>query len=83
MPGWAGIDLWELNEAFASVVLRFMEGNVDHDNINVMVSNRDGAPIGATAHILGTALDELDAWWSDRASNGIGGGMGTATIERL
>ena len=57
------IDLWELNEAFASVVLRFMEVmNVDHDNINVNGGAiAMGHPLGATgAVILGTALDELE-----------------------
>ena len=83
------IDLWELNEAFASVVLRFMEVmNVDHDNINVNGGAiAMGHPLGATgAMILGTALDELERSGKSTAlvTLCIGGGMGTATIiERL
>ena len=81
--------LWELNEAFASVVLRFMEVmNVDHDNINVNGGAiAMGHPLGATgAMILGTALDELERSGKSTAlvTLCIGGGMGTATIiERL
>ena len=83
------IDLWELNEAFASVVLRFMEVmNVDHENINVNGGAiAMGHPLGATgAMILGTALDELERSGKSTAlvTLCIGGGMGTATIiERL
>ena len=56
------IDLWELNEAFASVVLTFMkELNIPHDKINVNGGAiAMGHPLGATgAMILGTVLDEL------------------------
>ena len=83
------IDLWELNEAFAAVVLRFMQAlDIDHDEINVCGGAiAMGHPLGATgAMILGTVLDELE-----RAGQGtalatlcVGAGMGTATIiERL
>lgn len=83
------IELWELNEAFASVVLRFMEVmNVEHDNINVNGGAiAMGHPLGATgAMILGTALDELERSGKSTAlvTLCIGGGMGTATIiERV
>ena len=83
------IDIWELNEAFASVVLRFMQAlDIDHDDINVCGGAiAMGHPLGATgAMILGTVLDELE-----RSGKGtalatlcVGGGMGTATIiERV
>jgi len=83
------IDLYELNEAFAAVVLRFMQAlDVDHDKMNVCGGAiAMGHPLGATgAMILGTALDELER--SDKttalATLCIGGGMGTATvIERV
>ena len=61
--GKSDIDLWELNEAFASVVLRFMEAmNIDHGDINVNGGAiAMGHPLGATgAMILGTVLDELE-----------------------
>jgi len=83
------IDVWELNEAFASVVLRFMEAlNIDHSDINVnggaIVM---GHPLGATgAMILGTVLDELERSGKETAlaTLCIGAGMGTATIiERV
>lgn len=57
------IDLWELNEAFAAVVLRFMDAmNVDHSVMNVNGGAiAMGHPLGATgAMILGTVLDELE-----------------------
>jgi acetyl-CoA C-acetyltransferase len=57
------IDLFELNEAFASVVLRFMKVlNIPHDKINVNGGAiAMGHPLGATgAMILGTVLDELE-----------------------
>ena len=57
------IDLFELNEAFASVVLRYMQAfNIDHDKINVNGGAiAMGHPLGATgAMILGTVLDELE-----------------------
>ena len=57
------IDLWELNEAFASVVLRYMQAlDIPHDKINVNGGAiAMGHPLGATgAMILGTVLDELE-----------------------
>lgn len=83
------IDLWELNEAFAAVVLRFMDAmNVDHGDINVNGGAiAMGHPLGATgAMILGTALDELERSGKSTALSTlcIGGGMGIATIiERV
>jgi acetyl-CoA C-acetyltransferase len=83
------IDVWELNEAFASVVLRFMEAmNVDHTDINVNGGAiAMGHPLGATgAMILGTVLDELERSGKSTALTTlcIGAGMGTATIiERV
>jgi acetyl-CoA C-acetyltransferase len=83
------IDLFEINEAFASVVLRFMrEIKVPHDKLNVNGGAIAlGHPLGATgAMILGTALDELER--SNRTTAlitlCIGAGMGTAAIiERV
>ena len=83
------IDLFEVNEAFASVVLRFMQAfDVDHDKVNVNGGAiAMGHPLGATgAIIIGTLLDELE-----RSGKGVGlatlciaSGMGAATIiERL
>ncbi|MEP6341185.1 acetyl-CoA C-acetyltransferase [Parasphingorhabdus sp.] len=83
------IDVWELNEAFAAVVLRFMEAmNVDHGDINVNGGAiAMGHPLGATgAMILGTVLDELERSDKQTALSTlcIGGGMGIATIiERV
>jgi acetyl-CoA C-acetyltransferase len=83
------IDLWELNEAFASVVLRYMQVlNVSHDKINVNGGAiAMGHPLGATgAMILGTVLDELERRDKETAlvTLCIGVGMGTATIiERV
>jgi len=83
------IDLWELNEAFAAVVLRFMEAlNVDHSEINVNGGAiAMGHPLGATgAMVLGTVLDELERSNKSTAlaTLCIGAGMGTATIiERV
>jgi acetyl-CoA C-acetyltransferase len=83
------LDLWELNEAFASVVLRFMDVlNVPHDKINVNGGAiAMGHPLGATgAMVLGILLDEMER---RGAATGlvtlcIGAGMGTATIlERV
>jgi acetyl-CoA C-acetyltransferase len=57
------IDLWELNEAFASVVMRFMDVmDVPHDKINVNGGAiAMGHPLGATgAMLVGTVLDELE-----------------------
>ncbi|GGY45773.1 acetyl-CoA acetyltransferase [Bacterioplanes sanyensis] len=83
------IDLWELNEAFASVVLKFMQDmNIDHSDINVNGGAiAMGHPLGATgAMILGTVLDELERRDQQTAliTLCVGGGMGTATIiERV
>lgn len=83
------IDLFELNEAFASVVLRFIQAfNIDNDKINVNGGAIAlGHPLGATgAMILGTVLDELERTNKSTAlvTLCIGGGMGTATIiERV
>ena len=87
--GKGDIDLWELNEAFAAVVLRFMEAmNIDHSEINVNGGAiAMGHPLGATgAMILGTVLDELERSGKSTALTTlcIGAGMGTATIiERV
>jgi acetyl-CoA C-acetyltransferase len=83
------IDLWELNEAFASVVLRYMQAlNISHEKINVNGGAiAMGHPLGATgAMILGTVLDELERRDKETAlvTLCIGVGMGTATIiERV
>jgi acetyl-CoA C-acetyltransferase len=83
------IDLWELNEAFASVVLRYMQAlNISHDKMNVNGGAiAMGHPLGATgAMILGTVLDELERRDKETAliTLCIGVGMGTATIiERV
>jgi acetyl-CoA C-acetyltransferase len=85
----ADIDLFELNEAFASVVLRYMQGfNIPHDRINVAGGAiAMGHPLGATgAMIFGTVLDELERRNLNTAliTLCIGAGMGTATIiERV
>ncbi|MEM1351837.1 MAG: acetyl-CoA C-acetyltransferase [Pseudomonadota bacterium] len=83
------IDLFEVNEAFSSVVLRFMQAfNADHGKVNVNGGAiAMGHPLGATgAMIVGTLLDELE-----RADKEVGlatlcvaSGMGAATIiERV
>ncbi len=83
------IDLWELNEAFASVVLRFMQSlDIDHSDINVNGGAiAMGHPLGATgAMIFGTMVDELERSGKETAlvTLCIGAGMGTATIiERV
>ena len=83
------IDLWELNEAFASVVLRYMQAlDIPHDKMNVCGGAiAMGHPLGATgAMILGTVLDELERSGKSTAliTLCIGMGMGTATIiERV
>ncbi len=85
----ADIDLYELNEAFASVVLRYMDVlEIPHDKINVNGGAiAMGHPLGATgAMILGTLLDELERrdLESGLATLCVGAGMGTATIiERV
>jgi acetyl-CoA C-acetyltransferase len=83
------IDLFELNEAFASVVLRYMQAfEIDPGKINVNGGAiAMGHPLGATgAMILGTVLDELERRDLSTAlvTLCIGAGMGTATIiERV
>ena len=83
------IDLIEVNEAFASVVLRFMQAfNADPAKVNVNGGAiAMGHPLGATgAMILGTVLDELERRDLNTAlvTLCIGAGMGTATIiERI
>lgn len=79
------IDLFELNEAFASVVLLFMQLlDIPHEKINVNGGAiAMGHPLGATgAMLLGTVLDELERRDLETALVNlcIGGGMGTATI---
>jgi len=83
------IDLFEVNEAFASVVLRFMQA-FDADPARVNVNGGSiamGHPLGATgAMILGTLLDELERSGKSTglATLCIGSGMGAATIiERV
>ena len=83
------IDLFELNEAFASVVLRYLQA-FDLDPAKVNVNGGAialGHPLGATgAMILGTVLDELERRDLSTAlvTLCIGAGMGTATvIERV
>ena len=83
------IDLWEINEAFASVVLRYqrdMELAPDQVNVNGGAIAL-GHPLGATgAVILGTVLDELERRDLSTAlvTLCVGAGMGTATIiERV
>lgn len=83
------IDLFEVNEAFASVVLRFMQKfNLDRDSVNVNGGAiAMGHPLGATgAMILGTAVDELERSGKSTAlvTLCVAGGMGAATIiERV
>ena len=83
------IDLFEVNEAFASVVMRFQrELNVDWDKINVNGGSiAMGHPLGATgAVIVATLLNELEARGLQRgmATLCVGGGIGIATIiERV
>ena len=85
----ADIDIFEVNEAFASVVLRFLQAfNVGADRVNVNGGAiAMGHPLGATgAMILGAALDELERSGKSTAliTLCIGAGMGTATIiERV
>ncbi len=83
------IDLWELNEAFSTVVLTFMEiMGVPHERINVNGGAiAMGHPLGASgAMILGTVLDELERTGKGTAlvSLCVAAGMGTAmVIERV
>ena len=83
------IDIFEINEAFASVVLRFMQAfDVGHEKVNINGGAiAMGHPLGATGTmILGTALDELER--SDKnvalISLCVASGMGSSTIiERV
>ena len=83
------IDLWELNEAFASVVLKFQKDlAIPSEKLNVNGGAiAMGHPLGATgAMITGTMVDELERRGAKRAliTLCIGGGMGVATIiERV
>jgi acetyl-CoA C-acetyltransferase len=83
------IDLWEINEAFASVVLRFMRDmEIAPEKVNVNGGAiAMGHPLGATgAIVLNIALDELERRGLNTAlvTLCIGAGMGTATIiERV
>ena len=83
------IDLFEMNEAFAAVAMRFMRDlGIRHENINVNGGAiAMGHPLGATgAMLIGTLIDELER--RDQryglATLCVGGGMGVATIiERV
>ncbi|TGN63399.1 acetyl-CoA C-acetyltransferase [Nocardioides eburneiflavus] len=82
------IDLWEINEAFAAVAMRFMRDmGISHDVTNVNGGAiAMGHPLGATgAMILGTLVDELAR--RDQklglATLCVGGGMGIATVVEL
>ena len=83
------VDIFEVNEAFASVVLHFMEETgVSHDRVNVNGGAiAMGHPIGATGNIMiGTLVDELERTGAKRgvATLCVGLGMGVATvIERV
>ena len=83
------IDIWEINEAFASVALRYMKDlGIDHEITNVNGGAiAMGHPLGATGGMLvSTVLDELERRNAKRAmvSLCIGGGMGISTlIERV
>ena len=81
----ADVGLFELNEAFASVVLRFMQQlEVPHEQINVNGGAIAlGHPLGATgAMVLGTLLDEMERrdLGTGLVNLCVGAGMGTATI---
>ncbi|MEM9781377.1 MAG: acetyl-CoA C-acetyltransferase [Pseudomonadota bacterium] len=83
------IDLFEVNEAFSSVVLRFMQAfDVDHDRVNVNGGAIAlGHPLGATgAIILGTMVDELERSGKETGlvTLCVASGMGAATVlERV
>lgn len=83
------IDLWEINEAFASVAMRYMKDlDIDHEVTNVNGGAIAlGHPLGATgAMLVSTMLDELERRQLKRAmlSLCVGGGMGISTIiERV
>jgi acetyl-CoA C-acetyltransferase len=87
--GVADIDLWEINEAFAAVPLRYMKDlGIDHEITNVNGGAiAMGHPLGATgAMLVSTMLDELERRNLKRAmlSLCVGGGMGISTIiERV
>jgi acetyl-CoA C-acetyltransferase len=79
------VDLWEVNEAFAAVVLYFMEETgVPHDRVNVNGGAiAMGHPLGATgAMLLGTLLDEMERRGAATgvATLCVAGGMGVATV---
>jgi acetyl-CoA C-acetyltransferase len=83
------IDLFEINEAFSAVVLRYMQA-LDLDPAKVNVNGGAialGHPLGATgAMVLGTVLDELERTGKSTAliTLCVAAGMGTATIiERV
>jgi acetyl-CoA C-acetyltransferase len=83
------IDLWEINEAFASVALRYMKDlDIDHSITNVNGGSiAMGHPLGATgAMLVSTMLDELERRELKRGmlSLCVGGGMGiSCLIERV
>ena len=83
------IDLWEINEAFASVAMRYMKDlDIDHEITNVNGGSiAMGHPLGATGGCLvSTMLDELERRDMQRAmlSLCVGGGMGiSCIIERV
>jgi acetyl-CoA C-acetyltransferase len=83
------IDLWEINEAFAAVVLETVRSlDIDPDRVNVNGGAIAlGHPLGATgAMLIGTALDELERRGAATAlvTMCIGGGQGIAMIlERV
>ncbi|HEY1087831.1 MAG TPA: acetyl-CoA C-acyltransferase, partial [Archangium sp.] len=83
------IDLWEINEAFAAVVLQTTRSlGIDPERINVNGGSMAlGHPLGATgAILLGTVLDELERTNKQTAlvTLCIGGGQGIATVlERV
>lgn len=85
----ADIDLWEMNEAFASPVLKFQQDmDIDLDRLNVNGGAiAMGHPLGATgAILLGTLLDELERrdLKTGLVTLCVGAGMGVATIiERV
>jgi acetyl-CoA C-acetyltransferase len=87
--GIGDIDAFEVNEAFASVVLRFLQAfNIDPAKVNVNGGAIAlGHPLGATgAMLVGTVVDELERTGKQTAlvTLCIGAGMGTATIiERV
>ena len=82
------IDLFEINEAFAAVAMRFMKDMGIKDDITNVNGGAIamGHPLGATgAMILGTLIDELERRGQRRglATLCVGGGMGIATIVEL